>query len=56
MKIAITGHSGGIGKELFKREHECEFVNYDETLINQLNLLELTGKDTIMKMGHVRWY
>ena len=27
-----------IGEERFRREHECEFVIYDETLINQLKL------------------
>tara|TARA_R110001592_G_scaffold1805_2_gene10731 strand:+ start:9375 stop:10970 length:1596 start_codon:yes stop_codon:yes gene_type:complete len=47
---------GRIGTERFKREHECEFVIYDETLINQLKLLELNGINPIMKMGHVRWF
>ena len=26
-----------IGEERFRREHECEFVIYDETLIDALN-------------------
>jgi len=47
---------GRIGEERFKREHECEFVIYEQTLINQLKLLELKGIDPIAKMGQVRWY
>ena len=45
-----------IGEERFRREHECEFVIYDETLVNQLKLLELKGVDPLRKMGQVRWY
>ena len=45
-----------IGEERFRREHECEFVIYDETLIEPLKLLELVGKEPKIKMGQVRWY
>jgi hypothetical protein len=34
----------------------CEFLVYDETLINSLKLVELYGKEPLMKMGQVRWY
>lgn len=34
----------------------CEFLVYDETLINSLMLSELEGKEPIMKMGQCRWY
>lgn len=45
-----------IGEERFRREHECEFVIYDETLITPLKLLELQGIEPKIKMGQVRWY
>lgn len=45
-----------VGDERFRREHECEFIVFDETLINSLSLAELTGSDPIMKMGQARWY
>lgn len=51
-----TEERGRIGEERFKREHECEFVIYDETLIDPLKLLEMKGKDPILRSGQVRWY
>ena len=45
-----------IGEERFRREHECEFVIYEETLINPLKLVEMKGIDPIRRMGQVRWY
>jgi len=47
---------GRIGEERFRREYGCEFLVYDETLINSLKLAELVGKDPIERMGQVRWY
>jgi hypothetical protein len=45
-----------IGTERFRREHECEFVIYDETLISPLKLVDMHGIDPIRQMGQVRWY
>jgi hypothetical protein len=45
-----------IGEERFRREHECEFLIFDETLINSITLAGMEGVDPIMKMGQVRWY
>jgi len=45
-----------LGEERFRREYNCEFLIYDETLINSIKLSELTGVEPIMKMGQVRWY
>jgi len=45
-----------IGEERFLREHCCRFVIYDETLINPLKLIELSGTDPVFRMGQVRWY
>ena len=45
-----------IGEERFRREFDCEFLIYDETLINAIKLAELTGKEPTMTMGQTRWY
>lgn len=45
-----------IGEERFRREFDCEFLIYDETLINSVKLTELQGSDPIMTMGQTRWY
>ena len=47
---------GKIGEERFKREHNCEFIAYDETLINSLKLATMEGVDVWKKSGQVRWY
>ena len=47
---------GRIGEERFRREYGCEFLVYDETLINSIKLAELVGREPVMKMGQVRWY
>lgn len=45
-----------IGEERFRREFDCEFLIFDETLINSVKLVELTGIDPSMTMGQTRWY
>ena len=45
-----------IGEERFRREFECEFLIFDETLINAVKLTELEGADPVMTMGQTRWY
>ena len=45
-----------IGEERFRREHDCEFIAFDETLVDGLKLVTLTGKDPLYKTGQVRWY
>jgi hypothetical protein len=45
-----------IGEERFRREHQCEFVIYEETLVNSLKLIEMQGIDPLKHMGQVRWY
>lgn len=47
---------GRIGEERFRREYGCEFLVFDETLINSITLAELQGKEPIERMGQVRWY
>jgi hypothetical protein len=45
-----------IGEERFRREFGCEFLIYDETLINSVKLMELEGVEPVMTMGQTRWY
>jgi hypothetical protein len=51
-----TLERGRIGEERFRREYNCEFLVYDETLINSICLAGLEGKNPIMNLGQVRWY
>jgi hypothetical protein len=47
---------GRIGEERFRREHECEFIIYDETLIDSMILTNMRGEDPAFRHGAVRWY
>lgn len=47
---------GRIGEERFRREHECEFLIFDETLINSITLAEMGGIEPMYRTGQVRWY
>ena len=47
---------GRIGEERFRREHGCEFIINDETLIDSLILTNMVGTEPISKQGTVRWY
>jgi len=45
-----------LGDERFRREMDCEFIIWDETLINPSFLIELQGMDPLERQGQVRWY
>lgn len=45
-----------IGEERFRREHEVEFITFEETLISSTALAKSQGIDPIRKSGQVRWY
>jgi len=45
-----------IGEERFRREHDCEFLIYDETLIKPIKLADMEGLEPKERHGHVRWY
>jgi hypothetical protein len=45
-----------IGNERFRREFDCEFLIFDETLINAVCLADIKGVDPLMTMGQTRWY
>lgn len=45
-----------LGDERFRREMDCEFIIWDETLINPSHLVEMQGIDPIERQGQVRWY
>jgi len=45
-----------IGEERFRREFDCEFLIFDETLINAVKLADLKGIEPTLTMGQTRWY
>lgn len=45
-----------IGEQRFRREHNCEFIAYDETLIDSIKLAGMEGREAYAKQGEVRWY
>ena len=47
---------GRIGEERFRREYDCEFLSFDETLISSIHLAEMEGKTPKLNMGQTRWY
>tara|TARA_B100000900_G_scaffold148504_1_gene126043 strand:+ start:17905 stop:19482 length:1578 start_codon:yes stop_codon:yes gene_type:complete len=47
---------GRIGEERFRREYGCEFLVYDETLINSIKLASMEGMQPTINMGQTRWY
>ena len=47
---------GRIGEEKFRREYGCEFLVFDETLINSLKLAVMEGTLPLINMGQTRWY
>jgi hypothetical protein len=47
---------GRIGEERFRREYDCEFLVFDETLINSIKLAAMDGASPLVNMGQTRWY
>ena len=47
---------GRIGEERFRREYDCEFLVFDETLINSIKLATMEGDSPMLNMGQTRWY
>lgn len=45
-----------LGEDRFLREHACQFITFEETLINPVKLNQLESKHPIKKTGQVRWY
>lgn len=45
-----------LGEDRFLREHMCQFITFEETLINPVKLTQLETKIPIRKSGQVRWY
>ena len=51
-----AAETGRIGEEKFRREYGCEFLVFDETLINSIKLASMEGVSPILNMGQTRWY
>lgn len=47
---------GRIGEERFRREYDCEFLVFDETLISSIKLASMDGSKPLINMGQTRWY
>lgn len=45
-----------VGEERFAREIECQFITFDEVLINPFKLNSLLGSEPSDKQGQIRWY
>ena len=45
-----------IGEERFLREHECEFIIADETLVNSMKLITMESREPSGKIWQVRVY
>lgn len=45
-----------LGEERFAREHLCQFITFEETLINPIRLNQMESSQPINKTGQVRWY
>lgn len=50
------GEMAALGEDRFLREHECQFITFEETLINPIKLAQLESMQPIRKTGQVRWY
>lgn len=47
---------GRVGEERFRREHSCEFIAFDETLVDSIKLAEMQSREHHQKTGQIRWY
>lgn len=45
-----------IGLEKFLREHECRFIQFEETIVNQIAMANLKGIDPKNVENGIRWY
>ena len=51
-----TSERNKIGPERFAREHLCEFIVFEETLISSMKLSKIKGIEPVKKTGQVRWF
>ena len=51
-----TAQRAQLGDERFRREMDCEFIIWDETLINPSHLVDMEPIDPIERQGQVRWF
>jgi hypothetical protein len=45
-----------LGEDRFLREHKCQFITFEETLINPVKLAQIEPSQPIRKTGQVRWF
>lgn len=56
-EIWAQSERAAITEDRFNREHNCQFIRWDETLINASKLIQLQAKQPIKKFeNQVRWF
>lgn len=55
-QVWADAEMASLGEDRFLREHRCEFITFEETLIAPIKLSQLTSIQPIKKTGQVRWY
>jgi hypothetical protein len=55
-QVWADAEMASLGEDRFLREHKCQFITFEETLINPIKLSMLTSIQPIKKTGQVRWY
>lgn len=55
-QVWADSEMSALGEDRFLREHECEFITFEETLINPIKLRDLQSIQPIRKTGQIRWY
>lgn len=55
-QIWADAELAALGEDRFLREHQCQFITFEETLINPVKLAQLESIQPIRKTGQVRWY
>lgn len=51
-----TEQLNDLGPDRFAREHKCEFISFEETLIKAAKIAQINPSDPIRKTGQVRWF
>ena len=51
-----SAERNAVGEDKFKREHQCQFIAFEETLVASSILAQLEGATPLRTDKHIRWY
>jgi hypothetical protein len=51
-----AGELAAMGDERYRREHLCQFISFNSTLIDSMALERMVPKEPNFRMGQVRWW